>query len=226
MPESDSIPESIHRLGSADPNAREISARAIYRAGLDLCRALIENWRADSEFGALLMSSLHAGTTTGIEAQRIIVGVAVEPANFEKIRAANGYSAPRPRAPDQDAMEFELHFGQHAELDILTTKAPGQQGAIARYLSKFGEGVQQIEIYVTDVDLASDVVKRKFKLDPIYPATRDGADGSAGELFSGHDFDRQKGSWLNWWRKRRPKRSHFPESGNAAGSIPRSVRSA
>ena len=75
-------------------------------------------------------------------------------------------------------MEFELRFGEHSELDILTTRAPGGEGAIARFLQKFGEGIQQIELNVREVDRATEILRSRFGLTPIYPATRAGADGT------------------------------------------------
>jgi hypothetical protein len=85
--------------------------------------------------------------------------------------------------PDQDAEEFELHFPDGVSLDILTTSEPGCSGAIARYLSKFGEGVQQVEFQCLDVDRATSILKEKFNVTPIYPATRAGADGTRVNFF-------------------------------------------
>jgi hypothetical protein len=68
-------------------------------------------------------------------------------------------------------------------LDILTTNAPGGNGAIARFLSKFGEGIQQVEIDVTDADRATEFLRTRFNLEPIYPATRSGANGTRVNFF-------------------------------------------
>ena len=67
--------------------------------------------------------------------------------------------------------------------DILTTPVPAGSGAIARFLEKFGEGIQQVEIDVTDVDRATEILRTRFKLDPIYPATRPGANGTRVNFF-------------------------------------------
>jgi hypothetical protein len=84
-------------------------------------------------------------------------------------------------------IEFELDLqGQivpRVRLDILTTKAPGDNGAIARFLEKFGEGLQQVELDVTDVDRATQILRARFNLDPIYPATRAGANGTRVNFF-------------------------------------------
>ena len=61
--------------------------------------------------------------------------------------------------------------------------ALGGTGAIARYLEKHGEGIQQIEITVRDVDRATEILRTKFALAPIYPATRPGADGTRVNFF-------------------------------------------
>jgi hypothetical protein len=65
----------------------------------------------------------------------------------------------------------------------LTTREPDGPGAIARYLQKFGEGIQQIEIYVRDVDRATEILRTRFALSPLYPATRAGADGTRVNFF-------------------------------------------
>jgi hypothetical protein len=118
---------------------------------------------------------------------RRTVGIAVLPKTFEKIRATFG-SPPLADAPaDQDVVEFELEIGvrgeTHAHLDILTTKAPGGNGAIARFLRKFGEEIQQVEIDVTDVDRAAEILRTRFKVETIYPESRAGANGTRVNFF-------------------------------------------
>ncbi len=68
-------------------------------------------------------------------------------------------------------------------LDILTTKEPKGKGAIAKFLEKFGEGVQQIEYEVKDVDRATEIVRERFGQQPVYPATRPGADATRVNFF-------------------------------------------
>ncbi len=111
------------------------------------------------------------------------VGIAVEPGVFEQIRAANGSPRLADVPPDQDAREFELEFPGGVRLDILTTRQPGGDGAIAKYLRKFGEGIQQVEIDVNDVDRATELLRAQFALQPVYPATRAGADGTRVNFF-------------------------------------------
>jgi len=130
--------------------------------------------------GSLSNASLDDGA-------KFTVGMAVQPETFEKIRGANG-SPPLADAPaDQDVAEFELEFQDserpHFRLDILTTKAPDGGGAIARFLEKFGEGIQQVEIDVTDVDRATEILRNNYNLQPIYPATRPGANGTRVNFF-------------------------------------------
>jgi hypothetical protein len=107
----------------------------------------------------------------------------VHPETFERIHAANNSPRLANVPPDQDAREFELHLEDSIELDILTTRAPGGSGAIARFLEKFGEEIQQVEIYVRDVDRATGILRTGFGLTPIYPATRAGADGTRVNFF-------------------------------------------
>ncbi len=90
------------------------------------------------------------------------VGVAVQPVNFERLRSANGSPRLADVPPDQDAREFELHFEHEISLDILTTREPGGTGAIARFLSKSGEGIQQVELTVHDVDRATEILRARF----------------------------------------------------------------
>ena len=118
---------------------------------------------------------------------KLTVGIAVLPETFEKIRKASGSPALADAPSDQDVVEFELEFAgdfaRYPRLDILTTKAPGGNGAIARFLEKFGEGIQQVEIDVTDVDRATEILRTRFNVDPIYPATHPGADSTRVNFF-------------------------------------------
>jgi hypothetical protein len=94
--------------------------------------------------------------------------------------------------PDQDAEEFELHFPNGIGLDVLTTKNPGGSGAIAKYLAKFGEGVQQVEYRCENVDRAAAILKQEFGVTPVYPTTRPGADGTRVNFFLVTTPDEQK----------------------------------
>ncbi len=85
--------------------------------------------------------------------------------------------------PDQDAEEFELHFPNDISLDLLTTREPEGPGPISKFLAKFGEGVQQVEFRCIDVDRATQILKEKFRVQPIYPETRAGADNTRVNFF-------------------------------------------
>jgi hypothetical protein len=102
---------------------------------------------------------------------------------FGRIRVANGTPRLGQVPPDQDAEEFELHFAEGVSLDILTTREPGGEGAIAKYLAKFGEGIQQVEYLCANVDRAAQILKEKFKVASVYPATRAGADSTRVNFF-------------------------------------------
>ena len=156
----------------ADSNAAQRNAAAVhlYREGASLFSSAASEWMKHPEFRAL------------VRPEDCVVGIAVHPGAFEAIRAAHGSPRLARVPPDQDAQEFELHF-TGASFDILTTREPGGAGAIARYLRKFGEGIQQIEINVTDVDRATEILRAQFKLEPVYPATRPGADGTRVNFF-------------------------------------------
>ncbi len=170
MTEARDIARWIGQLADPDLAQRNAAAAQLYREGASLCSSATSEWMRDSEFRALVRSA------------ECVVGIAVQPKTFEAIRAANGSPHLADVPPDQDAKEFELHLGG-SSFDILTTREPGGAGAIARYLRKFGEGIQQIEINVSDVDRATELLRARFGREPVYPATRPGADGTRVNFF-------------------------------------------
>ncbi len=172
----------IMALAAPRAEPRAFAAHALHTLGTVLSDCGAQRWLADSEFAQLLVYHGHA---KGREPPRpaTTVGVAVSPTRFEQIRAANGSPRLAEIPQDQDAMEFELHFGPHVRLDILTTKAPGGGGAIARFLEQFGEGIQQVEYEVINVDRATEILRTRFGQQPVYPATRPGADGTRVNFF-------------------------------------------
>jgi hypothetical protein len=174
----------IHDLAASDDRLKTESGMRLYMAGVSLCTPLLTQWVADPEFRELtLPGRLNNPGQTHLQPSSIVVGIAVQPETFQIIRAAN-HSPRLAQVPaDQDALEFELHLDDSIEFDILTTRQPGGPGAISRFLQKFGEGIQQIEIYVRDVDRATDILRARFALPPIYPATRPGADGTRVNFF-------------------------------------------
>lgn len=166
----------VRGLGAPDLENRVRAARELFRRGQELARGSVAHWLSNSEFAAnLVLDASHFPETT--------VGLAVMPENFERIRAANGSPRLADVPPDQDAKEFELHFATGVRLDILTTRAPEATGAIARYLQKFGEGIQQVELLARNVDRATEILRSRFGVQPIYPATRAGADGTRVNFF-------------------------------------------
>ncbi|HEV2388379.1 MAG TPA: hypothetical protein VGS20_14125 [Candidatus Acidoferrales bacterium] len=165
-----SIEQSIASLGSAVSDVRSDAARLLYKRGCGLAKAWTEAWRRDAALGPLL-----AGEPT--------VGVAVRPETFARIRRANGAPPLAEVPPDQDALEFELRFPGGISLDILTTRQPGGGGAVARFLDRRGEGVQQVELPVANLDRATTLLRERFGLEPVYPAGRAGADGKRVNFF-------------------------------------------
>lgn len=151
---------------------RNAAATEIYRRGRAPADHAVYSWWSNPEFAALF------GTNPDVT-----VGLAVRPPTFARIRQANGLPALALVPPDQDAEEFDLRFPNAISLDILTTRDPDGQGAIARYLAKFGEGVQQVEFRCRDVDHATQILKDKFSQQAVYPQTRAGADGTRVNFF-------------------------------------------
>jgi hypothetical protein len=170
---SSPLTTAIAELCSADTSARNGAASEIYRVGREAAEHAAQDWRKDPELSTLLLGPNPSVT----------VGLAVQRETFARIRAANGMPRLAEVPAEQDAEEFELHFEGGSSLDILTSRAPGGTGAIAKYLAKFGEGVQQVEFRCTNVDRATQILKEKFATSAIYPETRVGADGTRVNFF-------------------------------------------
>src|SRR5579859_4245738 len=165
-----SIAELVPCLASQDRGVRDGAARELYRRGRKLAEEAIATWRQDSEIGSVI--SEHA-----------TVGIAVTPERFAVIRSALGNPVLATVPPDQDAEEFEWSLGEGVHLDILTTRQPGGAGALSRFLAKFGEGIQQVEFLTPDVDRATEMLRSRLGVAPIYPAARAGADGTRVNFF-------------------------------------------
>jgi hypothetical protein len=170
---SSTLNAAIAGLCSGEASVRERAAAEIYAAGRAAAEHAAESWRSNAELSGLLLGQKPAAT----------VGVAVQRETFSKIRAAHSISRLAEVPSDQDAEEFELHFPNGVSLDVLTSRAPGGEGAIARFLGKFGEGVQQVEFPCSDVDRATEILKEKFGVAAVYPETRPGADGTRVNFF-------------------------------------------
>ena len=66
---------------------------------------------------------------------------------------------------------------------MCSSDLPSGLGAIARYLNKLGEGIQQIELMVRNIDQATEALGVKFGISPIYAKSRAGADGTRVNFF-------------------------------------------
>jgi hypothetical protein len=151
---------------------RSAAATEIYRRGRAPADRAVYPWWSNPEFASLFGVS-----------PAVTVGLAVRRNAFARIREANGAPPLAHVPPDQDAEEFELHFPGAISLDVLTSRVPDGQGAIARYLAKFGEGIQQVEFRCANVDRATHLLQEKFSVAAIYPQTRPGADGTRVNFF-------------------------------------------
>ena len=164
---------AIAGLCSGEASVREVAAAEIYAGGRAPAERASETWWSDAELSGLLSGPK----------PEVTVGLAVQRETFSKIRAAHSVSRLADVPSDQDAEEFELHFANGVALDILTSRAPGGEGAIARYLGKFGEGVQQVEFRCANVERAAEILKEKFGVAAVYPETRAGTDGTRINFF-------------------------------------------
>ncbi|MGH9704002.1 MAG: hypothetical protein ACRD4K_11555, partial [Candidatus Acidiferrales bacterium] len=163
------ISDLIRKLASSEESTRNSAAREIHRQGQELGGAAIAVWLRDEGVANLIRP-------------QATVGVAVQPAHFERVRIAAGNPHLADVPPDQDAREFEWQVDS-AHLDILTTRDPAGSGAIARFLRKFGQGIQQVEFETPDVDRVTAILKSQLGVTPVYPATRRGADGTRVNFF-------------------------------------------
>jgi hypothetical protein len=170
---NDALQRALEGMSSTDSEARMTSATEIHHLGRGLADHAVFPWWEDTE----LFTLLEGGTPC------VTVGLAVTPSRFDQIREANGSPRLAEVPPDQDALEFELHLPGGLSMDVLTSKDPAGSGAIARYLQKFGEGIQQVEFRCKDVDRATQILQQKFGLQPVYPQTQPGADGTRINFF-------------------------------------------
>jgi hypothetical protein len=164
---------AIGRLSSGEASVREAAAAEIYAAGRAPADRVVEAWWSDSELSGLLSGPK----------PEVTVGLAVQRETFSKLRAAYSVARLAEVPSEQDAEEFELHFADGVSVDILTSRAPGGDGAIAGFLLKFGEGVQQVEFRCGNVDRATEILKERFGVAAIYPETRPGSDGTRVNFF-------------------------------------------
>ncbi len=193
MTDAASIARWIQDLAGSDARLKSESGMRLYLAGVNLCTPLLSRWVSDPEFRDLTLPGAPADATHArFGPSAIVVGIAVQPETFQKIRIGNNSPRLAHVPTDQDAQEFELHLDASIEFDILTTSEPGGPGAISRFLQKFGEGIQQLEIYVRDVDRATEILRTRFAQEPLYPATRPGADGTRVNFFLATGPDAKK----------------------------------
>ncbi|HYA97248.1 MAG TPA: hypothetical protein VEH49_04070 [Methylomirabilota bacterium] len=164
---------AIARLGEGAQDSREAAAAELFAAGRELAESATRSWRADAELAALL----------GGGNPHITVGVAVPPDAFARIRGACGSPRLAEVPQELETAEFELHLPRGVSLDILTTTNPGGAGAIARFLAKFGQGIQQVEYRTTNVDRAARILNERFGVAAVYPEARPGADGTSVNFF-------------------------------------------
>jgi hypothetical protein len=169
----ESVADLISKLAGADVKERESAAHALFRRGCSIAEPLLRKWFADPEFRALAP----AGSAL------LTVGLAVQPATFEAIRARFGEPQLAETPSDQDVLEFELAFAHGVRLDVITPRTAAKDAPIAKFLARFGEGIQQVECDVRDVARATENIRRRFQLDPIYPQIRAGANQTLVNFF-------------------------------------------
>jgi hypothetical protein len=173
--------EWITALASPDGETRLSAAKEICAAGRALAQPSIQLWGQNGDFARLI----------GKEPE-INVGLAVRPKTFAQIREANDWPRLAEVPPDQDPFEFTLRFANGVTLDVLTSRDEEGYGAIAKFLRKFGEGIQQVEIRCSDVDRATSILGQQFNVAAVYPEARPGADGTKMNFFLVSGADAEK----------------------------------
>lgn len=171
----------IAALSSPEDDERAVTAKRIYDLGRSLADSVIQRWRENEEFARLLGKD-----------PEITVGLAVRPETFAQIREATGRPQLAEVPPEQDASEFTLRFEGGLTLDVLTSRDPEGSGAIANFLSKFGEGIQQVEFRCKDVNRAAAILRDQFAVAAVYPEARPGADGTRVNFFLASGADGKK----------------------------------
>ena len=172
-PSSESLAAYISKLAGANAKEREAAAYALFRLGCASAEPVLKKWFADPEFRALVPGG-------GI---LLTVGLAVQPATFEAIRARFGQPPLAEVPADQDVLEFELSFAHGVRLDVITPRTATGEGAIAKFLARFGEGIQQVECDVRDASRATEILQQRFQVQPIYPQIRAGANQTRVNFF-------------------------------------------
>jgi hypothetical protein len=173
--------EWIAALSSPEDATRAAAAGQIYAAGRSRAEQAIQPWRKHDEFARLLGKNLE-----------MTAGLAVRPETFAQIREATGWPRLAEVPPEQDASEFTLRFEGGITLDVLTSRNPEGSGAIAKFLLKFGEGLQQVEFRCSDVNRATAILRDQMAVVPVYREARPGADGTRVNFFLADGADGQK----------------------------------
>lgn len=170
---TENVADYISKLAGSDAKEREKAAFALFRLGCASAEPALLQWFADPEFRALAPGGNLLLT----------VGLAVRAETFEDIRARFGQPQLGAVPPEQDVLEFELSFAHGVRLDVLTPRTATGEGAIAKFLARFGEGIQQVECDVRDVLRAVEILQQRFGLQPIYPQIRAGANQTRVNFF-------------------------------------------
>jgi hypothetical protein len=182
MPDTVTNVQLLDQLAGSDAGGRERAAAELFRRGCAAAEPVLKQWFADADFRALISG----------RGQMLTVGVAVHPAQFEEIRRRCGQARLAQAPPDQDALELELEFPHGVRLDVLTTSDPAGGGAIAKFLTRFGPGIQQLECEVRDAVRATELIQSRFALAPVYPEARAGANGTRINFFLAQGIDHHK----------------------------------
>jgi hypothetical protein len=170
---SESVADYVFKLAGANAKEREKAASALFRLGCASAEPVLKQWFADPEFRALVPGG----------GALLTIGLAVQPATFEAIRARFGQPRLADVPDDQDVLELELSFAHGVRLDVITPRTTAEEGAIAKFLARFGEGIQQVECDVRDVSRATEILQQRFQVQPIYPQIRAGANQTRVNFF-------------------------------------------
>ncbi|HXZ19973.1 MAG TPA: hypothetical protein VEG63_08485 [Candidatus Acidoferrales bacterium] len=157
----------VEGLAVPDPGRRLAARWQLHRAGCALVEEIFAAWRKDPEFAVLI---------TG----EPVVGIAVPPDLFARIRQEMDMPALANVPAEQSTAEFEIH-DRGPLMDVLTPV--DSEGPIQKFLDRFGPGIQQVELPVSNIEAALKILTERFGLAPMYPETWEGANGTRVNFF-------------------------------------------
>ena len=182
-PVKNELSDAIHYLATDTPQARQDAARQIAAAGEALADAVQKN-------PVIARNTLRISSAIAPKeghASVAAAGIAVMPQHFDSIRQAWGdpelSQVPVGVGVDEIELEVPMPDGSHRILDILRDTPDSKARTITKHLASFGESLQQIELWTSDIVRAAEEITQASQdkasgLRAIDKAPRPGAGGT------------------------------------------------